>query len=113
MTGDEPVTIGEVNRNVEKLTESVERLRDSLASTYVVQSTWSQRNETVNQKFDAMGREIGELRRALDKKADAAAVTDALNAIRTAIGELKAPPRWPAVVSAVVACAALVVATVR
>lgn len=110
--GDEPVTLGEVNRNVERLTVSIDSLRDSLAATYVPQSTWAQRNETVNTRLEGLGREVGELRRALDKKADSTAVADALNGIRTAIADMK-NPRWPGVVSAVVACGALAVALAR
>lgn len=100
---DSPVSLGEVNRNVEKLASAIEGLRDGLTRNYVAQTTWQQRNETVNTELRGLGREVGELRRALDKKAD-------VEWIREVIGQLRQPPRWPSIVAGIASSISTVLA---
>ena len=104
--GDEPVTLGELGRRVDGLTEAVDKLRDSLTGlgqTFVPRDLWLQRNGEVDGRFRDMGREVGDLRTALNSKAPA---TD-LARIEAAN---QAPPKWPAVVSSLTSVVALVVA---
>ncbi len=106
MPGDEEVTLGELGRRVDGLTAAVEKLRDTitgLSREFVPRDLWLQRNGEVDGRFRDQGREIGDLRTAVDLKANATDVAKLEERIQ-------APPRWPAVLSSLTSVAALVVA---
>lgn len=86
--GDDDYTLAELARGIDRIEESLTRLIATLGREYVSLILWSQRNEQVDDRFSAQGREIGDLRSEL----------------RTVRNQAEARrPTWPAVVSAVVA----------
>lgn len=98
-------TLAVVVARLDDIREDVKALRDEMRATtanVVSKGEWMQRNSAVDSKFDAHGREIGQLRQ--DHAGDVASIRADLASRRTP---------WPAVAGAVTGAGSLLIVLIQ